>query len=140
MSAGGMAALARLCRPHPFRGAAVEATSGSWHHQRHREMFRNLSAEAIDDLNPIKHLDQWREIPLQAIHARLDQWISIEGQREFIEALRQRYADPSIIEFIEYERTGALGEHLGFGVMASQAKDRQRDFLKRWLIDADQAG
>lgn len=137
MSAGGMAALARLCRPHPFRCAAVEATSGSWEHQRHREMFQGLSPEAIDELNPIKHLDGWREIPLQAIHAKLDQWISIEGQREFIEALRKRYTDPSIIEFIEYDQTGAPGEHVGFGAKASIAKDRQRDFLKLWLVGPD---
>jgi hypothetical protein len=35
---------------------------------------------------------------------------------------------------VTYERTGAPGEHIGFGAMASDAKDRQRDFLKRCLL------
>jgi len=133
MSAGGMATLARLCGPHPFVCASVEATTGSWEHQRDREMFRGHSMELIDQFNPIKNLDGWREIPLQAIHARLDEWVSIEGQAAFIESLRSHYRDPSVIEFVQYDRTGAPNEHQGFGTMASDAKDRQRDFLGRWL-------
>jgi len=134
MSAGGMATLARLCAPHPFRCASVEATTGSWRHQQDREMFRGHSVAAIDQLNPIDRLDQWREIPLQAIHARHDEWVSIDGQRAFIESLRDRYRDPSRIEFVEYDRTGAPNEHAGFGRMASDAKNKQRDFLAQWLL------
>lgn len=134
MSAGGMAALARLCRPHPFACASVEATTGSWEHQRRREMFQNRAPEEVAALDPVRHLDGWREIPLQAIHARLDEWVPIEGQAEFIEALRSRYRDPSSIEFIEYDRTGAPNEHAGFGSMAADAKDRQVAFFKRRLL------
>jgi hypothetical protein len=56
MSAGGMAALARLCRPHPFVCASVEATSGSWRHQQHlgREMFREVDEAEIAELNPLR--------------------------------------------------------------------------------------
>jgi hypothetical protein len=136
MSAGGMATLARLCGPHPFICASVEATTGSWEHQRDREMFRGHSMELIDQFNPIKNLDGWREIPFQAIHAKLDEWVSIDGQAAFIESLRSRYRDPSIVDFVQYDRTLAPNEHQGFGTMASDAKDRQRDFLARWLHSA----
>ncbi len=129
MSLGGMAALARACRPHAFRCLSVEATTGSWSH----ETRRTSPPENLDDLDPIKHLDDWREIPLQAIHARFDEWVSIEGQIAFLNALRQRYRDPTLIEFVEYGRTGAPHEHIGFGPMAADAKNRQRDFLRRWL-------
>jgi dienelactone hydrolase len=135
MSAGGMAALARLCQPHSFVCATVEATTGSWRHQQElgREMFRDVSDVDVATFNPIEHLELWREIPLQAIHAKQDEWVSFAGQSAFIEALRRRYRDPSLIELVEYERTGAPGEHIGFGTMAADAKDRQRDFLNRRL-------
>lgn len=138
MSAGGMAALARLCQPHRFACASVEATTGSWRHQQQlgREMFRNVDDAEIARHNPIETLDGWREIPLQAIHARRDEWVSFEGQKAFVEVLRTRYRHPSLIEFVEYERTGAPGEHIGFGKLAADAKDRQRDFLKQWLVGA----
>jgi dipeptidyl aminopeptidase/acylaminoacyl peptidase len=134
MSAGGMATLARLCRPHPFVCASVEATTGSWLHQRDRQMFRNVSSDEVRARNPIEHLDGWRNIPLQAIHARLDEWVPLEGQEEFIHALRSRYHDPSRIEWVIFDRTGAPNEHAGFGQFASEAKDAQRDFFKKWLL------
>ena len=133
MSAGGMAALARLCRPHPFRCASVEATTGSWDHQAEREMFRDVADTEIAALNPIEHLDSWREIPFQALHARHDEWVPLAGQQAFLDALKSRYADPSLIETVIYEHTGATNEHQGFGRMASEAKDKQRDFFQRWL-------
>ena len=133
MSAGGMTALARLCQPHQFVCASVEATTGSWRHQHHREMFRGRRDDEVEALDPIRQLDGWREIPLQAIHAAHDEWVPIEGQREFIAALRARYENPGMIDFIEYQRTGAPAEHIGFGRMAADAKDRQREFFQRWL-------
>lgn len=133
MSAGGMATLARLCRPHSFRCASVEATTGSWDHQAEREMFRDVPDEAMNALNPIEHIAGWREIPLQAIHARYDEWVPLAGQQAFIDAVRARYRDSSLVDFIIYDRTGAPNEHQGFGKLASVAKDAQRDFLQRWL-------
>ncbi len=150
MSAGGMVTLARLCRRHPFRCASVEATTGSWRWQNHRAMW---NAAISNRLNPIAHLDAppeatpspsghsahavqtegWRDIPLQAIHARADEWVSITGQEEFIEALRDRASDPDRIEFVIFDRTGAPAEHIGFGTFAAEAKDRQLAFLQRWL-------
>jgi dienelactone hydrolase len=137
MSAGGMAALARLCFDHPFRCASVEATSGSWMHQRHRRMFRDVTDEQIHEHNPIEHLRHWREIPLQAFHAINDEWVGIEGQKAFLEALRARYAQPELVELIQYDRTGAPYEHAGFGRHSADAKDRQAAFFARWLRAGD---
>jgi dienelactone hydrolase len=133
MSAGGMAALVRLCRPHNFACASVESTTGSWTHQRDQGMIRGRSEDEIAQLDPMRRLDRWREIPFQAIHSRLDKRVAFQGQAAFIEALRARYADPSIIEFIAFDQTGVPDEHSGFGVFASQAKDRQVEFFKRWM-------
>lgn len=133
MSAGGMATLVRLTRAHPFVCTSVEATTGSWMHQRKRMMLKNKSEQEIAQYDPIQHLDVWREIPIQAIHAEGDEWVSIEGQREFLDALRDRYDDPSTIELVTYEDTGAPHEHAGFGKFAADAKNVQRDFLMKWL-------
>jgi alpha-beta hydrolase superfamily lysophospholipase len=135
MSAGGMATMVRLCRPHSFLCAAVEATSGSWRWQSHREMY---VADQVERLNPIDHLDQWRDIPFLALHARHDEWVNIEGQREFIEALRRRSSHPDRIELVEFDRTGAPHEHAGFGRMGSVAKDVQAQFIARWLAGLEQ--
>lgn len=137
MSAGGMAALARMCRPHPFRCASVEATTGSWDHQRHREMFEGRPDAVITRSNPIEHLDTWREIPFQAFHSRLDMWVSFEGQQAFVEAMRARYDDAQLVDFVVYDSTGAPFEHAGFGRLASDAKNRQRDFFSRHLLSPD---
>ncbi len=136
MSAGGMTTLARLCREHPFVCASVEASSGSWMHQRERAMFADRQWSEAAELNPIEHLDTWRAIPFQAIHARLDESVAFAGQAEFIGALRNRYPDPALIDFVVYDRTGAPFEHAGFGRMAADAKNRQRDFLARELGEA----
>ena len=133
ISAGGMATLLRLCRPHPFVCASVEATSGSWQHQKHRDMFRDMPGEDIEKLDPMTHLDNWREMPLQAIHSKLDEWMDIAGQQAFIDALKARYADPELVEFVVYEQTGAPHEHIGFGKRSADAKNRQVDFFSRHL-------
>ncbi len=133
ISAGGMATLLRLCRPHGFACASVEATSGSWMHQRQRDMFRNLDDAQIATLDPLQRLRHWREIPFQAIHSKLDEWMSIDGQTAFVDALRQRYGHPDQIEFIVYDQTGAPYEHIGFGKKAAEAKNRQLAFLQQHL-------
>jgi len=132
VSAGGMAVLVRLCSSHPFACCSVEATTGSWARQRDRPMFAGREGEAAV-LDPMTHLDGWRPIPVLALHALYDEWISVQGQREFIEALRSRYADPDLVELVTYERTGAPFEHAGFGRMAADAKNRQAAFFARWL-------
>jgi alpha-beta hydrolase superfamily lysophospholipase len=133
MSLGGMAALARLTQPHSFICASVEATSGKWAGDDARSRFAQRVASETRALEPIANLENWREIPMQIIHAKHDEWVSHKDQAEFVAALRAKYRDPSLIEFIEYERTGAPHEHIGFGTMSNDAKNRQRDFFSRWL-------
>lgn len=133
ISGGGLAALIRLCRPHPFRCAVIEATSGSWPHLADDPMFRGRSAEEISRYDPIEHLDGWREIPVQILHARQDEIVPVEGQVAFVEALRARYQQPALIEFILYDRTGAPREHAGFGRKTADARARQRAFLVKSL-------
>lgn len=130
MSAGGMATLSRLTRPHPFAAALVECTIGSWRWLRNRQMFDPARVAALD---PFVHLDGWRDVPLLALHNRLDEWIPVEGQAEFVEAVRARSAHPGEVELHVYGATGAPFEHSGFGKMASDAKERGTHFLERHL-------
>ncbi|MFM7051032.1 MAG: alpha/beta hydrolase family protein, partial [Planctomycetota bacterium] len=111
MSAGGMAALVRLCSPHGFRAACVECTTGSFAWQRHRAMYEPQRAARLD---PIAHLDAWRPIPLLVLHNELDAWIAADGQREFAEAVRAR-GPAGLVEMHVYGETGAPHEHAGFG-------------------------
>lgn len=130
MSAGGMAALVRLTRPHGFAAALVECTTGSWRWQRGRPMFRE---ELVAAMNPIDHLEGWREIPLLALHNELDEWIPVESQREFIAAIQARARNPQQVELHVYGPTGAPFEHSGFGRLAGDAKERGTQFLARHL-------
>lgn len=131
MSAGGMVTLARLCTDHPFVCATVESTTGAWTHPSNANMFpaRYSPLNELLQLDPVGRLDHWRQIPLLAIHSARDELVSIEGQRRFIEVLRDHYTDPSLIEFIEYPETGAPAEHAHFGKMARDARERQLAFL-----------
>ena len=131
MSAGGMAALVRLSRPHRFAAACVECTTGSFAWQRHRAMFDPARAARLD---PIARLDGWRAIPLLVLHNELDAWVAVDGQREFVEALRTRGLGRDV-ELHVYPETGAPHEHVGFGRFAADAKDRQTAFLVRHLRD-----
>ena len=131
ISAGGIATLVRLCKPHDFAGAAVEATTGN---RSFGDPTRFPDIELLSRMTALDHLDGWREIPLLALHNRLDEWIDVESQRIFIEALRARYEHPEQVEFHVYdEPTGAPFEHAGFGRFAADAKDRQVRFLERVL-------
>jgi len=134
MSAGGMVALHRLCREHPFACAAVEATSGDF-----RPVFATAfkNVEHAERLSPIRHLDGWRPIPLLALHSEADEWVPVESIRSFIDALRahheRRNAAPDLVMLRTWPETGAPHEHVGFGRFSNDAKNIQRDFLTRWL-------
>lgn len=137
MSAGGMAVLRRLCDEHPFRCAAVEGTTGSFD-----EMpgYRDRHDPALlEELDPMRHLDGWRPIPLLALHSEADRMVPIQGMRAFVEGLRDRYeesrADAGLISFNTWPQTGAPEEHLGFGRYSNDAKNFQTEFLTRHLID-----
>ncbi|MCK4873784.1 MAG: alpha/beta fold hydrolase [Phycisphaerales bacterium] len=131
ISAGGMIALARCCEPHPFRCVTVEASSGDWDFQRGKSQ---VSDALIDKLNPTNHLERWMPIPLLALHCERDQWIPEQAMADFIEALRRICTDPTRIEYITYDRTGAPYEHAGFGRRTADARRRQLNFLERRLI------
>jgi alpha-beta hydrolase superfamily lysophospholipase len=141
MSAGGMAALRRLCDPHPFVCAAVEATTGNlaalYHPDAARPWPVSHPAERVRPLDPMQNLDHWRPIPLLALHSESDRVVPIAGQREFIQMLRHRYAasgaDAGMIEFMTWPETGAAEEHSGFGKFSNDAKNAQTDFLSRHL-------
>ncbi len=149
MSAGGMIASRYLCNPkppHTLLGASLECTTGDllglyfptvfppdrskpgpWrtHHNR-------AEVQAIDTPT---HLQTFKPIPLLAMHNKGDEVIPYELQANFIQTLRTHYenqnADPSQIDFITYENTGAPQEHAGFGQYAADAKNKQLAFLKK---------
>lgn len=128
MSLGGMVTLAHLCRSHDFRAAVVEATTGDWTH-----LAGALHDPARSDaMEPARHLDRWRPLPVLALHAREDEWIRIEWQRGFLERLRGAN-DGQPVELVEFPRTGAPHEHIGFGTFGAQAKDAGTAFLARHL-------
>ena len=130
MSMGGMVAMVRLCRPHRFRAAVLEATSGNWRVQHQRQFFDHESADRLD---PIRHLDRWREIPVLAVHSRGDEWVDFDGQSAFLDELRRQARRPEEIELMALDETGAPHEHLGFGRRTNEVKNRELEFLSRHL-------
>lgn len=130
MSAGGMASCVRLCSPHPFRCALIECSTGD---------FASLAGMPIHDaaiaqrIDPMTHLEGWRDIPFMALHARHDEWMPQAGTERFVGALRARSAHPERVVMHTYERTGAVAEHVGFGQMSHDAKSRGCEFLARYL-------
>ena len=137
MSAGGMVALRRLCDPHPFRAATVEATTGDlgalYHPDAGRPWPVNHAPERVEPLDPARHLAGWGPIPLLALHSEADAVIPAAGQRGFIEALRRHYeasgADPALVRLVTWPETGAAQEHMGFGRFSNDAKNLQTEFL-----------
>lgn len=133
MSAGGMVACSRLCRPHLFGALLLESTSGNWAELPMLDVVDTKAAERIAQADPMQHLAHWRPLPLLAIHARLDSWVPFAGQWRFLDAL-EALGPPSLITRVAYDRTGAPGEHAGFGSMSSDAKDRHCDFLAQQFL------
>lgn len=146
MSLGGMAVLRRLCDAHPFRAAAVEATTGWLTELYHPTLPAHAGApwgvaharERLARLDPMQRIVGWRPIPLLALHSESDQMVPWPSQREFLARLREHYAsvgaDPGSIEIVTWPSTGAPSEHVGFGREAPNAKDIQTAFLTRHLI------
>jgi alpha-beta hydrolase superfamily lysophospholipase len=128
MSLGGMVTLARLCRPHHYRAAWVEATSGDWSDLH----AARLDPARADRLEPARHLDRWTPIPLLAVHAERDAWIDIAWQRRFLDRVRGvNHGVP--VELLAFPRTGAPHEHIGFGSMSAVAKDAGVSFVRSHL-------
>ncbi|OAB62184.1 hypothetical protein AY599_14665 [Leptolyngbya valderiana BDU 20041] len=148
ISAGGMVTLRRLCEPHGFSCAAVEATTG-WLEGLYFPRGGNggrwpvdHSRAAVEAVDPTAHLDGFEPLPLMAMHSEADELVPFSVQREFIEQLRKHYeargADPSLVELVTWPETGAPQEHLGFGRHAHEAKNIQVDFFKKHLLGPDE--
>lgn len=140
MSAGGMAALSRLCRPHRFRCVAVEATSGNMGMLFQVDPSRRGADTALlERIDPIRHVEEFEPLPLLALHSRADRVAPVECMQTFIDALARRYADAGadaqLIEFKTWDQTGAPDEHNGFGRVAAEAKSLQTAFFERWLLE-----
>jgi alpha-beta hydrolase superfamily lysophospholipase len=145
MSLGGMVALRRLCDPHSFRSAAVEGTAGWLEGMYFPREFQLASPpwpvdharDRVARLDPARHLDRFTPIPLLDLHSEQDQMVPFEPQKRFIDMLKRHYelrgADPSLVELITWNETGAPREHLGFGRFSNDAKNIQAAFLARTL-------
>lgn len=143
MSAGGMATLIRLCSPHGFRCASVEATAGDFSMMKHFFNFytsggRDPMGQRAARLSPAANLSTWSPIPLLALHSEADEWVPVAAIRSFIEDLERvgaRAGAPNGLARLKtWERTGAPNEHAGFGRVASEAKDLQLQFFTEHLL------
>lgn len=146
ISAGGMVTLRRLCEPHGFVCAAVEATSG-WleglYFPGDGEQSRwpvDHAREAVEAVDPSAHLEGFEPLPLMAMHSEADELVPFAVQERFVERLRAHYeakgADPGMVELVTWPETGAPQEHLGFGRHAHEAKNIQVDFFAKHLLGA----
>ena len=124
-SLGGMTALAALCQPHTFRSALIEATSGDWS-QMESAKHDPVRAQRLE---PLRHLDSWKPIPLMALHASEDEMVPVAPQRAFIEKIRAQTPANIPVAWEEFAHTGALKEHIGFGLFAAHAKTIGTQFL-----------
>ena len=134
MSAGGMAAIHRLLQPHHFRAAVLEATAGNLDAMRDLPLCDGLGAKEFHAINPMEHLDRWRDIPVIAFHSRHDEWIPYDGQKTFIDGLKDMCKHPEQIEFVSFDRTGAPYEHVGFGRESALVKEVQVEFIAKYLL------
>ena len=140
MSLGGMVTLRRLCEPHSFACASVEATSG------------NLAGLYFDDdgpragwpvvheradvarVDPMEHVDGFTPVPLLVLHSEADEMVPWSVQRRFLDAVRPRYdAAGARLDVRTWPETGAPGEHVGFGRVSNEAKTLQTAFLAEYL-------
>ncbi len=124
-SLGGMSALAALCQPHAFSAALIEATSGDWSEMASAQ-HDPIRAERLE---PLRHVDSWKPIPLMALHASEDEMVPVTPQRAFIENIRARTPANIPVVWEEFGHTGALHEHIGFGLFAAHAKTIGTQFL-----------
>ena len=139
MSLGGMITLRRLCDPHRFGAAAVEATTGdlaALYGDADRPSAAHDPAD-VEPQDPSRHLAGFEPLPLLALHTQADEMVPWPGQRAFLERLRAHYADrgsdPDLIEIETWPDTGAPREHVGFGRHSNEAKNTQTAFLARAL-------
>lgn len=143
MSMGGMITLRRLCEPHPFKCAAVEATMGDlfglyFPAEEDNPVRVRHSEESVAAVDTVHHLDGFEPLPLLVLHCEADEMAPWKVQSRFIERLREHYlargASPDDIEVQTWPETGAPSEHAGFGRFSNDAKILQTAFLVEHLI------
>jgi dienelactone hydrolase len=144
ISAGGMVTLRRLCEPHGFACAAVEATTGWLEGLYFPEGGGegrwpvDHAREAVEAVDPMAHLDGFEPLPLLALHSQADELVPFSVQDRFIGRLRDHYeakgADPELVELTTWAETGAPQEHLGFGRFSNEAKNLQVEFFQKRLL------
>jgi dienelactone hydrolase len=142
MSGGGMIALRRLCEPHPFRCAVVEATAGDFTEAGKSKRYAEVGAAArfrdaqLRGLDPSQHLGGWPPIPLLAFHSETDEVVPVAAMRVFVDALAERYAmlgRTDELELVTFPQTGAPEEHVGFGRLSGEVRAKTVEFLSRHL-------
>jgi fermentation-respiration switch protein FrsA (DUF1100 family) len=88
-------------------------------------------------IDPSRHLDGFRPIPLLALHNEGDQMVPLAVQKGFLDRLaghyREQGADPGLIRLHTFADSGAPAEHAGFGRHANEAKNIQLGFLVEHL-------
>ncbi|MCE9618900.1 MAG: alpha/beta fold hydrolase [Planctomycetes bacterium] len=129
-SLGAMTALAAMCRPHPFKAALIEASSGDWSQLVSARHDPGRAAK----FEPLRHLDSWKPTPLLALHAAGDQMVAVGPQRDFIAEIRRRTPASLPVIWHEFGPTGAPAEHIGFGTCAAEAKTLGTKFLVEQLL------
>jgi len=133
MSAGGIATIQRLLRPHQFKVAVLEASTGDLSTMRDMAICTGLNQEAFNEVNPMSRLEGWNDIPVISFHSKQDAWIPYIGQETFMRALKQKSSHPETIEFISFDKTGAPYEHIGFGRESAFVKEVQVEFVAKHL-------
>jgi len=145
MSMGGMITLRRLCEPHPFKCAAVEATMGDLFglyfptgKDGEFPVPAQHSEDSVAAVDPLHHLDGFEPLPLLVIHSEADEIAPWRVQSRFIERLREHYVargvSPDEIRVQTWPETGAPSEHAGFGRFSNDAKNLQTAFFVEHLM------
>jgi len=145
MSMGGMITLRRLCEPHRFVCAAVEATSGNL-----RDLYFPPKADKAEpwpvdhdpaevrEIDPIEHISGFEPLPLLVLHSEADQMVPWRVQARFVGRLREQFEargrSASLVEVTTWPETGAPAEHVGFGRVGNEAKNLQTAFFERHLF------
>jgi alpha-beta hydrolase superfamily lysophospholipase len=144
MSGGGMVTLRRLCDPHRFRCAVVEATAGDLMAAAGGKARDRLLIASMSGLDPAKNLEGWTPLPLLAMHSQRDEVVPLVGISTFIDSLHDLYVDrgvdPHLVRLVTWPETGALREHAGFGHRSGEARALLLEFLDLYLREGDERG
>jgi dienelactone hydrolase len=135
ISAGGLITVYHLLKPHNFKAVVLEASGGAWQHLHTSDLLSHLSNDQLEQINPMNHLEDWRDVPVIAFHSKHDARVPFATSSDFIDAIKEQSPNPQNIELVSFEYTGAPEEHVGFGRESAFVKEVQVDFLARHLAE-----